>query len=158
METIVQRLRRHEGFQAKVYTDSRGNPTIGIGHKITVADKVANQLTGHSISIDQALLLLREDLALALHYALRQVRFWQGQSTSTIPPLLQDIVTEMAFVLGPTGLAGFHRFGDALFFSNWAAAAEELRNSLWATEVPHRVKELADLVESLSYYPEAGEQ
>ena len=158
METIVQRLRRHEGFQAKVYKDSRGNPTIGIGHKITVADRVANQLVGHTISTDQATLLLHEDLALALHYALRQIRFWQGQSTPFAPALLQDIVTEIAFVLGPTGLAGFHRFGEALVLSDWTTAAEELRNSLWAEEAPDRVKELADLVERLSDYPEAGEQ
>src|SRR5438093_348408 len=52
MPTLEQLLRDREGVRTKVYLDSRGKPTVGIGHLVTPADKlkVGDEITDQQVS------------------------------------------------------------------------------------------------------------
>ncbi|MDD3287636.1 MAG: lysozyme [Alphaproteobacteria bacterium] len=66
----------HEGLRTKVYLDPVGLPTIGYGHLIKRGESIPNTIT-----VEQAKELLRQDLATAESYVIKNVHvpITQGQ-------------------------------------------------------------------------------
>lgn len=54
----------------------------------------------------------------------------------------QDVIANMAWNLGVNGLLGFKRFLADLQAAMYAAAANEMMDSRWATQVPSRARRL----------------
>lgn len=64
-------LRLREGYRLDVYLDSRGFPTVGIGHLIVPAD---NLKMGDTITAARAAQLFQQDVAVAFRTAKTQVK------------------------------------------------------------------------------------
>ncbi len=58
----------------------------------------------------------------------------------------QRVLAEMTFNLGYGHLIGFHRFLVDLQAQRWSDAADEMLNSLWATETGNRARRLANIM------------
>ena len=89
-DILIQKLKEFEGCKLYAYRDSKGIPTIGVGHTKGVK-------MGQSITQKQAEAFLREDLATAEQYVNRLgVCKTQGQF---------DALVDFTFNVGATSLA-----------------------------------------------------
>jgi lysozyme len=123
MTDLQQMIMDQEGLRLKVYLDSLGIETIGVGRNLR--DK--------GISTDEAMILLNSDLCDALD----DVRHCFSCYDSLSRPR-QLVLIGLAFNLGREKLAKFVRFIGAIHRSDWNDAADELKNSKWYTQVGTR--------------------
>lgn len=128
---ILGRLKAHEGFRSHPYLDTEGVLTIGYGLNLD-----------DGIDQDEATWLLERRLSRAAAKASAIVPGW-----NTIDPTRQGAFAELAYNLGATRLAKFHKMLAAVAVQDWGKAAAELLDSVWATQVgPSRRDLLVRLV------------
>lgn len=139
---LYDRLVQHEGVRLTVYDDAtgkpiqpgsevKGNPTIGIGTLLC---------SPGGITRDEADMLCKNRIAIAyaavdaLHVGLDEVdpRY--------------EVLAEMAFQMGASGLAQFTNTLQAIRDKRWNDAAQGMLNSLWARQTPSRARELASVM------------
>ena len=125
---LKAQIMRDEGLRLKVYIDSLGHPTIGFGRALDV----------QGISLAEAELMLDNDI---LEYRAGVLSRLPWSATLDEPRLA--VLVGMAFNLGLRGLLGFRRMLEAAERGDWPAAATEMLDSRWATQVPVRAGRLA---------------
>lgn len=126
VNNIRSQLKRDEGYRTTLYDDSLDVPTIGVGHNLRVPLSYA--VIEH---------ILNDDLLLA-EEAVERLGFW----TRGLSDARRGVLVNMAFNLGAAGLWGFRRFLAAMQAGDWETAAEEMQNSLWASQVGDRAERL----------------
>jgi len=129
---ITQELRRDEGERLDMYFDSRGIPTIGIGHNLK--DKPISQRASRVI--------LEDDLTETITDLDKRLNWWRNLSESR-----QRVLVNMAFNLGIDGLLKFKNTLNAALHGDFKTAAKEMLNSEWATQVGARADRLAKMME-----------
>lgn len=143
IDTLRQYIITNEGWRNHVYDDGVGNPTIGVGFNLNRPDARAliNSLglsytavrNGEvDLTNEQILILLNGDLATAINLA-ASVFPNLGQISST----RQVVLIDMTFNLG-NRIRGFQRLIRAVAANDWEAAASEMQNSRWYTQVGRR--------------------
>ena len=128
---LTARLVRHEGLRLKPYRDTTGNLTIGVGRNLDAV----------GVSRPEALSMLANNITM-VEAALDAGQPWWRK----LDDVRQDVLAELAFNLGPAGVASFHDTLSALRAGQYAAAADHLMASRWAVEVGARAGELASLL------------
>jgi lysozyme len=142
---LADRLLQNEGLRLTVYDDYNGKaiqpgsqvigkPTIGIGTLICAPGGITQVEA-------QLLLNNRIDIATAATNALVP-----GLQQSD--PVRFDVLTEMAFQLGASGLAKFTNTLQAVREGRWNDAAAGMLASVWATQTPARAQALAAIMRS----------
>ena len=129
---LVANLIRDEGIRLKIYQDTVGKWTIGIGRN----------LSDRGISRDEAMTLLHNDI----DSHLREVRAalpW----FDALDEVRQRAVVNMAFNLGVPKLMEFRNTLQAIADGDWRKAAAGMRASLWAKQVGARAERLAQMIE-----------
>lgn len=123
LEALLRaRLYENEGKKKSAYQDSLGYWTIGCGRLID-----AKKNAGLSdVEIDY---LLTNDIASA-RIALQPFGWYNKQDQ-----VRKDVLVELCFNLGLTGLQGFKKMIAALDTLNYKLAVQELLDSKWATQV-----------------------
>lgn len=129
-------LIRDEGIAFKSYLDTKGNWTIGIGHKLT--PDIANRAT-LVWSKDQIDAAFTQDVVTA---QLGIGDSWALYKSQT--DLRQDCLVNMAFNLGVHGLLKFTTFLDLLGKGRFPEAALDLRGTPWFHEVGQRAVRIAE--------------
>ena len=124
---ILDRVLQHEGFRRQVYRDHLGNLTFG--HGLTFITEAESEYI-----VDKRLANFAEQ-----HISKRP---W----LVTAPPIVLDVVTEMAFQMGFAGTNAFVNMWFALYDQNYSRAADEMLDSRWAKQTSERANELADLM------------
>jgi len=138
METLRDRIRRHEGLRLEPYVDTTGNWTIGVGHKIPEVE-ASNYPDG--CTLEDAMNWLEADIQKAT-----------AQVTNALPWIVnlseirKEVLIEMAFQLGLHGLLGFHTMLSACSAGDFELAAKNMISSLWHKQTPARCEELANLM------------
>jgi len=134
MKDLLESIKHHEGFVEHVYDDSLGIPTIGYGFAIKD-------------------LILDEDLCDEI--LLRKLRIL-GRSVmgkfpffDSLPSDCKDVLMEMCYQLGVTGVSKFKKALKAMEDGDWEKAADEMLDSKWAKQTPPRAKEMSDIIRSL---------
>lgn len=135
-EGLYKRIMRHEGWHLCAYNDHLGNPTIGVGHLLK--RPIPDQLCWSQGRVER---VFHEDVTQAERFARHDVRDWHH-----LPRLTHEVLTELAFQLGGTGLAHFRHMLFQIDKGDWNRAADELLNSRLAQQTPNRTKELACLL------------
>jgi GH24 family phage-related lysozyme (muramidase) len=136
-EDVKIRIKKHEGFSAKVYLDSLGKGTIGYGHLLTEEDDFVE-----GVVYDKDILeaLFDKDF----------IKAKQGMEelvgTLDIAMAAKGIIIEMVFQLGKTGVSKFKNMFAALNEFDYTRAAEEMLNSAWYRQTPSRCEELSNLM------------
>lgn len=135
METLIDRIRKHEGFRKRPYLDSQNVWTVGWGHQLSDPSEAPK-------TVDELEILFIEDLYEATRTALGFVH----QSPTEVPSEIFSVIVEMAFNLGYYRLSQFKKFQKALFQSDYKEAARQMLDSLWAEQVGQRAVRLAKIV------------
>lgn len=130
-DLLEQELSIDEGKRNKMYSDSMGIPTIGIGHNLrdgAISDRAVSQ-----IFLDDLDAVLAElNTKLPWYLQLSDAR--------------QRVLANMAFNVGVPRLLGFHNMLSALQIGDYERAAREMLDSAWARELPARSARLVVLM------------
>ena len=130
-----------EGFRASPYLDTVNVPTIGYGTTRILGKAVS--MNDPDISKEDARIFLRAELFQAMMDA-QQIIFRFDELNSA----RQELLSNMAYNLGMTGLSGFKKMIVALTRLDYDIAAEEMLDSKWAKQVGPRATRLADVMRS----------
>jgi lysozyme len=68
---------------------------------------------------------------------------------SDIDDLAKEIIVEMIFQLGKTGVSKFRNMWKALSELNYVGASFEMLDSRWAKQTPNRANGMADLMKGI---------
>lgn len=136
-ETLIQRITRHEGLRLTPYVDTTGNFTIGYGHKITECEA---QSWVNGITQDTADDMLDGDVVKA-QAELSEALPW----TSELSNIRWQVLVEMVFQMGITGLLKFTTMLRYAQQGNDEGVAHSMLGSLWHEQTPARCEELANL-------------
>lgn len=139
---LVSRLKVEEGLRLQVYDDSTGayirpgsrvigNPTIGVGTNVGV---------GAGITEAEAEYLLRNRLQTAAADAATLPGF------NGLDDVRRLVLVDMTFNMGAPTVRKFTGMLTALQAHNYAAAAAQMLDSLWAKQVGRRAQALADIM------------
>ena len=132
-ERLIDQLIRHEGMELKVYKDSLGIETIGIGRN----------LVDRGVTEEEARYLCNNDIAIVERELVQNFPIVSSLSDIRIRVLL-----DMAFNVGLPRLRGFKRMWAALDKHDYGEAAKEMLDSKWARQVKTRAYTLARMMES----------
>lgn len=131
IKQVVHDLKRHEGCRLKAYKCTAGVWTIGYGHTKGVKE-------GDTCTQAQAEAWLEEDLQKSVDIAKRVVRNYNDLNA-----VRKGVLINMAFNLGETRLRQFKRTLATIESGQFATAAVQMLESLWARQVGQRATELA---------------
>lgn len=122
-DTAIQQIKHHEGFRSSPYKDN-GHLSVGYGTNLS------------HITRAEAHLLLVHRLSIRLEQ-LKQYSWFRKLS-----PNRQNVVLNMSYQLGMTGLLKFKHMIWRLKHGYWKAAANAMVNSRWYRQSGHRSKSL----------------
>jgi lysozyme len=132
-ERLVDQLIKHEGMELKVYKDSLGIETIGIGRN----------LVDRGVTEEEARYLCNNDIEIVERELVQSFPIVSSLNDTRIRVLL-----DMAFNVGLPRLRGFKRMWAALENNDYGEAAKEMLDSKWARQVKTRAYTLARMMES----------
>ena len=133
---LIDSIKNHEGFRSRVYQCSNGFDTIGYGAAIK------------DLEID-------EDIAELI--LIRQIQKLESRVAGTFdwydtcPDTIKDVIVEMCFQIGLSGVMKFKKTIDYASKCDWANMSVEMLDSKWArSDSPNRAKTLAKRVAGTS--------
>lgn len=140
---ISQMLIVDEAKKNKVYTDSLGYWTIGIGHligkkleELTLSDNIINHI-------------FKEDFRSARKSL---IKIFGKQKVSTWTKPRKHAVINMIFNLGETRFLEFHNTIRHIKNDDWVQASVSARNSLWYKQVKDRGMRICYILETGEYH------
>ena len=138
MDKLLESVKRHEGYRNKVYLDTLGKRTVGVGH-LCVEDFWEDD---KEYEEDFLMDILKKDLQQAIRQA---DSMCEGLKISEDAKI---IIIEMIFQLGGTGVSKFRKMWQALQQDppDYAEASVQMLDSRWAKQTPNRAKEMARLM------------
>ncbi|KAK3597185.1 hypothetical protein CHS0354_003683 [Potamilus streckersoni] len=139
LDQLRQELINDEGYKEEIYEDTTGNPTFGIGHKITRKDPEFGKPLGTRVSKERIEEAFKADVKAAIESCCKLFNNFQN-----LPKEVKLIILNIRFNLGHTGLAKFAKFRDAVNIGDWEKAADEMEHSIWFNQVPNRAKRLVE--------------
>ena len=141
LERLMESVKQHEGYRNKVYLDTLGKRTVGVGHLCT------EDWWEDDKEYDEEFLMkiLEEDLQEAIEGA---STLMLQHDCSDIDEKAHEILIEMVFQLGMTGVSKFKNMWKALSEHNYTGASYEMLDSKWAKQTPNRAKSMAELMKS----------
>jgi lysozyme len=135
MDALTQRIKLHEGLNQSAYPDSLGYLTIGWG-------KLIDSRLGGKLSIAACDFILAECIAES------RAELAGKSYYKYLDSVRADAIVELCFAMGIEKLEKFVNMLDALKVKDYIRAANELRCSLWASEVgPNRACDVAHRLE-----------
>lgn len=127
---LIVELSRDEGKRLKPYVDTVGKTTIGVGRN----------LTDVGITDAECDLLLSNDIDRTVAWLDRNLSWWRQ-----LDAVRQRVVVNMAFNMGGS-LLTFTNTLAAMKRGDYAAAADGMLASKWATQVGARATRLATMM------------
>ena len=116
---LKSEIERDEGLKLRMYRDTVGLWTIGIGRNIEQ----------RGITREEALFLLNTDIDICEADLDRNAPWWRGLSDAR-----QRALINLCFALGWPKLSGFDDMLGALETGDWDRAAKEALDSKWADQ------------------------
>ncbi len=133
-ESPVEMLARHEGFRGRPYDCTSGKLSIGYGFNLD--DWPLTEAECLPI-LESRMRRVRTDLANRISYFF------------ALPEAAQDVLVNMGYQMGVSGVLGFKRFLAALQAGKFEDAYHEMMQSKWGQQTPNRARELADIIRTL---------
>ena len=128
--SLIEEIKRHEGYSKKVYKDTLGYDTIGIGFLVS------------SLELDEDVCdTILERRLLSNEKVLQRKLTWYRKE----PKEFQDILQNMYYQLG-NRLFNFIKTLHYIENQKYRAASIEMLDSLWAKQTSNRANQLADIV------------
>ena len=149
---LIDRITINEGYRESVYQCTAGYDTVGIGFALKELEFTPDEAYGIllwqisngtiTMGIDDSKLKLAKKIG-NLHLALaKKFSFYND-----LPNLVQNVLLNMSYQMGVTGVSYFKKMLKAMEQSDWKVAADEKLDSKWAKkDTPARANRLADIV------------
>lgn len=135
-QNLQKQLVTSEDVRLSAYRDNRGYLTIGVGRLI-------DSRLGGGISKEEAFYLLGNDIAACEEDCLRAFTWFKD-----LEDVRQRVVLEMRFNLGLTKLLKFVKTLKLIETGDYRAAATEMLQSKWSTQVGARAVRLAEMMKT----------
>ena len=132
--SLIESIKKHEGYVGVVYKDSLGIDTIGYGFAIKDLELDADIC---DIILERKLKALNDMVKIKFSWYIY------------MPQEIKDVVMEMCYQLGVTGVSKFKKTLAHLQNKRWEEASVEMLDSLWAKQTPNRAKELSNRVKEV---------
>lgn len=145
-ESIYEQLKIDEGVVYEIYNDHLGYATFGVGHLVLESDPEHGQPVGTPVSEER----VRECFEKDLDTAISECKVLYGESWEEFPSEVQEVLVNMLFNLGRPRLSKFKNFNAKLVEGDYAGAAPEGLDSLWARQVGDRANRLMERLETVS--------
>tara|TARA_E500000305_G_scaffold104324_1_gene100551 strand:+ start:3172 stop:3579 length:408 start_codon:yes stop_codon:yes gene_type:complete len=133
MDKLIDAIKESEGFRSKVYKCTEGYDTIGYG--FAIKDLELDEDICHQILVKKIEALKKK--------ALNKFPFM-----SKVPEEKCNIIYEMCFQMGVSGVSKFKKMLLALENGNYDKASAEMLDSLWAKQTPNRALKLSNEMKS----------
>ena len=135
MDKLLESVKKHEGYRNKVYLDTLGKRTIGVGHLCVENFWEDDKEYEESFLME----ILEKDLQSAIDQADDKCKGLKISDDAKI------IIIEMIFQLGGTGVSKFRKMWQALQQDppDYAEASVQMLDSRWAKQTPNRAQEMA---------------
>jgi lysozyme len=134
MESIKDMLVRHEGLRLKVYKDTVGKETIGVGRN----------LVDRGITKDEAMYLLDNDIKDFSQQLSEKLDWFTFK-----PEPVRNVLIDMAFNMGIVGLFTFTTTLAYIKAGDYLKASESMLQSKWAKQVGIRAINLSSILKSV---------
>ena len=132
--SLIDSIKKHEGYVGVVYKDSLGIDTIGYGFAIKDLELDADIC---DIILERKIKNLQDRV---------KVKFkWYGY----MPQEIKDVVMEMCYQLGVGGFSKFKKTISYLQNKQFQDASVEMLDSLWAKQTPNRAEALSEIVKGV---------
>ena len=134
-ETLVEDIKKEEGYRSSVYLDTLDKPTIGYGFLIDTLELQEDICE---------LILMRK-----LEKLIKSIKF-NFKWFDDMPDKVQDVIINMCYQLGVSGVSKFKKTVQLIKNKQWDRASVEMLDSKWAREqTPQRAKRLSEIVKSV---------
>mgnify|MGYP003128365776 FL=1 len=143
MERLLQSVKDHEGYRNKVYLDTLGKRTVGVGH-LCVEDFWEDDKEYEEKFL---MTILEHDLQSAIKGA---KELMSENGCNDIDEIAEELIIEMVFQLGKTGVSKFRNMWKHLSALEYSSAASEMLDSRWAKQTPNRAKNMSAQMASLT--------
>ncbi len=164
----IEMLLLDEGYRNKIYIDTAGKMSIGVGFNLERSDKVSvkNDLKKAGISEDIAQRLVNGDRGISIKddeirklltndfeaHKEMAIQYAGGQSTfDRHPEYIRNILINMTFNMGSGGIGSFKNMkialDAALDSGNYFDVAKEIVDSKYCSDVGDRCSRLANLAD-----------
>ena len=141
-DALKARVQDHEGLRTSVYLDTLGKKTVGIVHLVQ-DHELERFAEGVEIPMEEIMEIFEMDLNRAAAGADMLIEDNVGHD---LPQHVGEVILEMVFQLGPTGVSKFKKFWKALRVKDWKIAEAEMKDSSWHSQTPRRCESLAEIV------------
>jgi lysozyme len=138
LDRLKEELRNDEGLRLKVYTCTTGHRTIGYGHMVDKNPSIRD------CTLDEAERWMEKDILAAIQIA--DVFLWPDNLHSLTEPRQRALVN-MTYNIG-FNICKFKRLREAIKEKDWAGAAREVLDSVYAKQVGERAIRVAKLWEN----------
>tara|TARA_R100001082_G_scaffold82312_1_gene49162 strand:+ start:88 stop:552 length:465 start_codon:yes stop_codon:yes gene_type:complete len=144
IELCKAEITRHEGKILKIYEDSLGYKTLGIGHLCQPEDPEYDWEIGTKVSEEVVNMYFEDDFKKHLEETIHV--FGTEKEFYNLPSDIQRVLVNMCFNLGGTRLSKFKNMLKACRANDWNEMAKQMEDSRWYGQVGRRSKELQDIV------------
>ena len=142
MDRLLESVKKHEGYRNKVYLDTLGKRTVGVGH-LCVEDFWEDDKEYEEKFLME---ILQKDLSEAIK-GTNDLMAEHG--CMDINEKAHEILIEMVFQLGMTGVSKFKQMWFNLDICNFGKASIEMKDSLWYEQTRARCIELSTIIGSI---------
>jgi len=159
-EKLKKQLIIDEGLKLKLYKDTEGIETIGVGRNIRdnwftdselfflklkgSKDQIISHIRTIGISKEDAMYLLDNDISKVMADINKKLPW-----VKNVPDEVLLVISNMCFNLGMGRLLRFKVTLDLLKNFKWSEASIEMLNSKWARQVGDRAVRLSNIIKSL---------
>ena len=151
---LKKQLTKHEGKRLKVYKDSEGIPTIGVGFNLKRSDAKAkieafglnyDDVVKGKVSLTEAQVdsLLAADIKTAISDCKSTV-----DGYSSLSDVRKRVLVDMVFNLGKTRFSKFKKMLAAIKAKDFEKTAEEMKDSKWCRQVKSRCTTLESMMKT----------
>ena len=137
-DSLKEKIKIHEGFRDMIYLDTLNKKTIGYGHLIVHEDKFVE---GKAYPKEELEALFDKDFEKGWNL---MVQFCEVNNLRSISDDAKEILCEMIFQMGYSGVGKFKNMIKALQNRDYTKSRIEMLDSRWAKQTPNRAKELSD--------------
>jgi lysozyme len=132
--SLIDSIKKNEGYVGVVYKDKLGIETIGYG--FAIKDLELDEDICHEILTRKL-----KNLDSRINVKFDWFKY--------MPPKIKDVVMEMCYQMGVYGFSRFKKTIAYLQNKQWKDASVEMLDSRWAEQTPNRARALSDIVKEV---------
>ena len=145
VDKLKEEIKTDEGVIYEVYLDHLGYKTCGVGHLCRATDPENKLEVGDPVSVERVDVLFAEDLETTVDECKLLYNNFDD-----LPEEVQRIIANMLFNMGRPRLSRFHKMKKAVDNGDWIEASVQMKDSLWARQVPNRADRLVKRMEAVT--------